>query len=43
MVSDLKGTTYQEKCKELGLNTLLDRREAQDMSLWYQGFGSALI
>jgi hypothetical protein len=33
MVSGLKGTTYQEKCKELGLNTLLERRDAQDMSL----------
>jgi len=25
--------TYQEKCKELGLKTLLERRDAQDMSL----------
>jgi ribonuclease P/MRP protein subunit RPP40 len=33
MVSGLKGTTYQEKCKELGIKTLLERREAQDMSL----------
>jgi ribonuclease P/MRP protein subunit RPP40 len=33
MVSGLKGTTYQEKCKELGLNTLLERGDAQDMSL----------
>ena len=33
MVSGLKGTTYQEKCKQLGLNTLLERRDAQDMSL----------
>jgi ribonuclease P/MRP protein subunit RPP40 len=28
MVSGLKGTTYQEKCEELGLNTLQERRDA---------------
>ncbi len=33
MVSGLKGTTYKEKCKELGLQTLEDRRERQDMAL----------
>jgi hypothetical protein len=33
LVSGLKGATYQEKCKELGLKTLLERRETQDMAL----------
>jgi ribonuclease P/MRP protein subunit RPP40 len=33
MVSGLKGTTYKEKCNELGLQTLEDRRERQDMAL----------
>jgi hypothetical protein len=33
MVSGLKGTTYKEKCKELGLQTLEDRRDRQDMTL----------
>jgi hypothetical protein len=33
MVSGLKGTTYKEKYKELGLQTLEDRRDRQDMAL----------
>ena len=33
MVSGLKGTTYEEKCTELGLETLKTRRERQDMAL----------
>jgi hypothetical protein len=33
MVSGLKGTTYKEKCNELGLQTLEDRRERQNMAL----------
>ena len=31
MISGLSGTTYEEKCKELGLDTLEDRRLQQDM------------
>jgi hypothetical protein len=33
VVSGLKGTTYKEKCNELGLQTLEDRRKRQDMAL----------
>lgn len=33
MVSGLTGTTYEERCKELGLETLQCRRDRQDMSL----------
>jgi hypothetical protein len=33
MVSGLKGNTYKEKCAELGLKTLEERRTAQDMAL----------
>ncbi len=33
MVSGLKGTTYTEKCAELGLQTLVERRDRQDMAL----------
>jgi hypothetical protein len=33
MVSGLKGTTYFEKCTELGLETLGPRRRNQDMAL----------
>jgi len=36
MVAGLKGETYQEKCAELGLETLEKRREKQDMSLVYK-------
>ena len=32
MVSGLRGTTYEEKCKELGLETLKKRRYNQDMA-----------
>jgi hypothetical protein len=33
MVSGLKGTTYEERCAELGLETLKGRRDRQDMAL----------
>jgi hypothetical protein len=33
MVSSLKGTTYMERCKELGLQTLEERRKEQDMAV----------
>jgi hypothetical protein len=33
MVSVLKGTTYEERCAELGLETLKSRRDRQDMAL----------
>jgi len=33
MVTGLKGTTYEEKCAELGLETLEERRHGQDMAL----------
>jgi hypothetical protein len=33
MVSGLKGKTYLEKCAELGIETLEDRRRSQDMVL----------
>ncbi len=33
MVAGLKGTTYEEKCVELGLETLQLRRERQEMML----------
>jgi ribonuclease P/MRP protein subunit RPP40 len=33
MVSGLKGTTYEERCAELGLETLKSRRDRQDMAL----------
>jgi hypothetical protein len=33
MVAGLTGTTYEEKCVELGLETLQLRRERQDMML----------
>ncbi len=33
MVSGLKGNTYEEKCAELGLETLKRRKELQDMTL----------
>jgi hypothetical protein len=33
MISGLKGTTYEEKCAELGLKTLEERRGGQDMAL----------
>jgi len=36
MVAGLKGETYQERCAELGLETLEKRREKQDMSLVYK-------
>ena len=31
MISGLKGHTYKEKCKEIGLETLENRREDIDM------------
>jgi hypothetical protein len=33
MVSGLKGTIYKEKCEELGLQTLVEMRDSQDMAL----------
>jgi ribonuclease P/MRP protein subunit RPP40 len=33
MVTGLKGSTYEEKCEELGLKTLEERRGGQDMAL----------
>jgi hypothetical protein len=33
MISGLKGATYEEKCAELGLKTLEERRGGQDMAL----------
>ena len=33
MVTGLKGTTYEERCAELGLETLQCRRDRQDMIL----------
>ncbi len=33
MISGLKGSTYKEKCAELGLKTLEERRGGQDMAL----------
>jgi hypothetical protein len=33
MVAGLKGSTYDEKCVELGLKTLEERRGGQDMAL----------
>jgi hypothetical protein len=33
MVSGLKGKSYEERCAELGLETLETRRIKQDMSL----------
>ncbi len=33
MVAGLKGATYEEKCAELGLQTLEARREGKDMAL----------
>ncbi len=32
MVSGLKGNTYEEKCAELGLETLKSRQELQDVT-----------
>jgi hypothetical protein len=36
MVAGLKGSTYLEKCAELGLETLEKRRADQDMALVYK-------
>jgi hypothetical protein len=33
MISGLKGSTYEEKCEELGLKILEERRGGQDMAL----------
>jgi hypothetical protein len=33
MVTGLTGTTYEERCVELGLETLKDRRDQQDLML----------
>ena len=36
MISGLKGTTYEEKCKEIGIETLENRREDMDMIQTYK-------
>jgi hypothetical protein len=36
MISGLKGTSYEEKCKELGIETLERRRKIQDMAQVYK-------
>ena len=36
MISGLKGHTYEEKCKEIGLETLERRREDMDMIKTYK-------
>jgi hypothetical protein len=36
MISGLAGNDYEEKCKELGLETLADRRVLQDMAQVYK-------
>jgi len=36
MVSGLKGKSYNERCMELGLETLQSRRQDQDMALVYK-------
>jgi hypothetical protein len=33
MVSGLKGTTYKQKCEELGLQILVEMKDSQDMAL----------
>ena len=38
MVAGLKGGTYEEKCKELGLDTLESRRKKQDLLQAYKIF-----
>ena len=43
MISGLKGRTYDEKCVELGLETLEARREKQDLLEMYKimnGYGN---
>ena len=39
MISGLTGSTYEEKCKELGLDTLEERRRQQDLMQTYKIFG----
>ncbi len=36
MISGLKGKTYQDRCREVGLETLERRREKQDMAEVYR-------
>jgi Reverse transcriptase (RNA-dependent DNA polymerase)/Endonuclease-reverse transcriptase len=36
MISGLKGKSYEEKCKELGIETLAKRRKVQDMAQTYK-------
>jgi hypothetical protein len=33
MIAGLKGQTYEERCAELGLESLQERRVRQDMAL----------
>jgi hypothetical protein len=42
MVSGLKGKSYEERCAELGLETLETRRIKQDMSLVHKTNSSAM-
>jgi hypothetical protein len=39
MVAGLKGETYEERCKELGLETLKVRRAQQDLMLAHKFIG----
>ncbi len=32
MTTGLKGNTYEERCKEVGLSTLQERRKVQDLT-----------
>ena len=36
VISGLTGKTYEEKCRELGLDTLEDRRNKQDLTQAYK-------
>jgi hypothetical protein len=36
MISGLQGRTYEERCTEIGLQTLTERRKEQDMALAYK-------
>jgi hypothetical protein len=38
MVSGLKGTTYEERCEELGIQTLKERRQKQDLAMAHKFF-----
>ncbi len=42
MVAGLKGLTYEDKCKELGLETLEQRRLQQDLMLAHKFLGGSI-